>query len=90
MNLPVNIMNLPVDISIKISLDSIILLKYSLGWSNVHQNIKDERNEKKYIISDTGEILNPNWYKYSINDVYSMDEFGNYLDDEWIDEYVYY
>ena len=54
MSLPVNLMNLPIDISIKISLDSIILLKYSLGWSNVHKNIKDEKNEKKYVISDTG------------------------------------
>ena len=82
-------MNLPNDILIKIYLDSIILLKYNLGWCNVHKNIKDKNNKKKYIISDTGEILNPNWRKYSVNDIYSMDEYGNYLDDVWINDWVH-
>ena len=82
-------MNLPAELSLKISIDSIILLKYNLGWDMIHYSIKNKNNKRNYVINETGEILNPNWYKYTINDVYSMDENGNYLDDAWIDDYIY-
>ena len=54
--------NIPENIKNKIIFDSIILLKISCGWKNVHE-----------------EIIN--YKKYSIIDIFSMDENGNYLDD---------
>lgn len=69
-------MNIPQNIQNKIIIDCIILEKNRQGWKSVHDS-----------------IINFKWNKntYSINDVYSMDENGNYLDD-LCDEYfsVYY
>lgn len=69
-------MNIPQNIQDRIIVDCIILEKYRIGWKNIHNSIKNFKWNKKI---------------YSINDIYSMDENGNYLDD-LCDEYfnMYY
>ena len=48
-----------------IELDAIILLKITMGWNDVHHEIK----------------IRP-LIRNVVQDIFSMDENGNYLDDE--------
>lgn len=64
-------MSIPQNIQERIIIDCIILEKNRQGWKSVHDSIINFKKHKN---------------TYSVNDVYSMDEYGNYLDD-LCDEY---
>lgn len=59
-------MSIPQNIQERIIIDCIILEKNRQGWKSVHDSIINFKKHKN---------------TYSVNDVYSMDEYGNYLDD---------
>lgn len=63
---------LPNNIKNTIDLDAIILLKMSLGWREVHDQIKTYCQIERYLSES---IQN------RVQDIFSMDEDGNYLDD---------
>tara|TARA_Y100000992_G_C21157521_1_gene439345 strand:- start:195 stop:464 length:270 start_codon:yes stop_codon:yes gene_type:complete len=66
------ILSLPNNIKNKIELDAIILLKMSIGWKEVHDQIKTYCQIERYLSESI---------QTRIQDIFSMDEDGNYLDD---------
>lgn len=76
---------LPENVKEIIILNSIILKKNNIGWKNIHFQLK----KSKTFLKRTNYIFDYG-FKYerairipqvSLNDIFSMDENGNYLDD---------
>ena len=83
----------PLNIQKMIILHAIILKKDDIGWKNIHFQMKNSKTFLKktsyifhYKIKFENAIRMP---QVSLNDIFSIDEYGNYLDD-MCDEIAYW